>query len=1050
MSIIYSYTTVQPTSEDLLIGTDVGSEKATKSFTVGSIAALAGEIASQGTLNSVTISTTNGITAAGNPNGPAVAYTVGLQAGSAPSPETNYFLRGDNTWATPTVTAGIQVSNQGVQITNDVQGLNFAGDGVTATPTGNGNVEITIGGLTNTVNSVTAGIGIAATPSNGVGDVVIENTGVTSLQTGPGLSATVGGVGSTTGALLLSLTGSSSSGTVTSVSAGPGLRISQGSITTSPTLAVNYIGTNNIISSGLSQATPLSTDQIIYNQISSGNVKTTTLGQVPINALPLVKTYIEDQEVGSIKNTGDTFDTAIATNIVTLEQSEYTALATKLPNTLYFTTNTVIAPTETRLQINDGNITNNTGVSPIPIIITGDQAYPGTGSTKTGEPGATITPAYNSTISIDENLYQWGGGVPSTMINYVGVYPAAGNSPQLVSSVASTAVLELKTTAPSTSTLNTAFTNNFTLDGQPWNSLPAGLITPDWVQSPTLNPVITGNNGDPYDNSTQWGVNYTNNLTTQYSLTAGTDTVVYTPAQGTYDGAGVNVVLNGAFTTVNSSGVFVNIDDQINSNNGADRGTEYNILITPNPITGASSGYIVPAGTSTISVQVQHAPFLQVGTSVSFQCTAVGISPFTDTTAFAITDGGNSTSNISFTPPNINQGDIINTENRFTFGAAGAMSSTQAVSSITSVSFAGLTPNTACPECLTGTLPTGVSAKFFGEYSTNNGTTWTSPWDGITPIPTTWSVTVSQGTVVKWRWSVIAENARAATLLTTESEAVPAVTGNSSFNGTFADQISPFYNTGNIGTYEGTPAAWTNNKWSTGTIVMHEFLPSTLSPVALSSTVAIIGTMGEAVDYVPLGITPTGLNTITSACCDVDLNADIWVLKPGSAAVPIGTAVDIAQGDTIFSNLEGTTFYPDGIYSVINAGTRSSISTVAGVVQSGPVVCPQCPTNRIEGSYSGSGASSTTPYSTNALARAAYCAPPNTFVSMFIERNPTDTNTSDLPSFNDQLFTTEDGNVTLPAGFYIILGASTLVNAKVMEVNSAGRPGEFFGFTSCP
>ena len=37
MSIIYSYPTTSPTLDDLLIGTDVGEDNATKSFTVQSL-----------------------------------------------------------------------------------------------------------------------------------------------------------------------------------------------------------------------------------------------------------------------------------------------------------------------------------------------------------------------------------------------------------------------------------------------------------------------------------------------------------------------------------------------------------------------------------------------------------------------------------------------------------------------------------------------------------------------------------------------------------------------------------------------------------------------------------------------------------------------------------------------------------------------------------------------------------------------------------------------------------------------------------------------------
>ena len=94
MSIIYSYPTSQPTVDDLLIGTDVADDNATKSFTVQSLVSLINAEAGSGTLTSVTISTDAFLTAIGNPTGPTVAYTIGLAATGTPSATT--FLRGDN------------------------------------------------------------------------------------------------------------------------------------------------------------------------------------------------------------------------------------------------------------------------------------------------------------------------------------------------------------------------------------------------------------------------------------------------------------------------------------------------------------------------------------------------------------------------------------------------------------------------------------------------------------------------------------------------------------------------------------------------------------------------------------------------------------------------------------------------------------------------------------------------------------------------------------------------------------------------------------------
>ena len=63
MSIIYSYPTIQPTVDDLLIGTDTSDDNATKSFTVQSLVSLFNAAAGSGTVTSVQIATDAFLTA---------------------------------------------------------------------------------------------------------------------------------------------------------------------------------------------------------------------------------------------------------------------------------------------------------------------------------------------------------------------------------------------------------------------------------------------------------------------------------------------------------------------------------------------------------------------------------------------------------------------------------------------------------------------------------------------------------------------------------------------------------------------------------------------------------------------------------------------------------------------------------------------------------------------------------------------------------------------------------------------------------------------------
>ena len=99
MSIIYSYPTSQPTLQDLLIGTDVADENATKSFSVQSLVSLINASQGNGIITDVTISTSDVFLTASKTSGTgeqSITNNVGLSSRPTAWLQNTQFLRGDN------------------------------------------------------------------------------------------------------------------------------------------------------------------------------------------------------------------------------------------------------------------------------------------------------------------------------------------------------------------------------------------------------------------------------------------------------------------------------------------------------------------------------------------------------------------------------------------------------------------------------------------------------------------------------------------------------------------------------------------------------------------------------------------------------------------------------------------------------------------------------------------------------------------------------------------------------------------------------------------
>ena len=579
MSIIYSYPTTQPTVDDLLIGTDVGDDNATKSFTVQSLVSLINAESGSGTLTSVTISTDAFLTAVGNPTGPNVAYTIGLAATGTPSATT--FLRGDNQWVIPTVSAGIGVTSNNNPITSDVSNFNFTGAGVVTSLSSQGNVNINIEGAINAVESIIASTGIGV--SSETGNVIVTNTGITSLVEGGGITIATNSTGQATLTVA-----AQSGGTVTSVGAGDGLVITN-SDAASPIIALDYTGADTYITQPVA-AVPLAADLIPFHSVSGSAVSKVTFGDIQASTLALVNTSITAANADAITNTYDksqqgaapndrTKGAPPATQIVTCSAAEYTDMANAgelVSNFIYLTTAAAVTPNTVSFTVVDG--ITNTGACAYNINTTlNGSAFGGSNSSVTGAPGTSYT--LQSTVS--------GFGTCSFSANTV--QTINGTIPTTPSPASVTQTVSGTLTAPAppgnvTDTLQGISTSN--------------ISGPTAGYTVSSNSPISGTQGDPFQTSA-FGLIATAN--TGYEFSGGAPTLggTYNQSSSTY---GSNTT-TGSFPVGSSvSLITYNVSYSVSTSNITNNtGNSFNYVISGGTFSGsaASGGPIaVPSGSS--------------------------------------------------------------------------------------------------------------------------------------------------------------------------------------------------------------------------------------------------------------------------------------------------------------------------------------------------------------------------------------------------------------------------------------------------------------------
>jgi len=548
MSIIYSYPTIQPTVDDLLIGTDVGDDNATKSFTVQSLVSLINAAAGSGTVTSVQIATDAFLSATGGPITDAGTITMGLTATGTPSATT--FLRGDNQWVVPTVSSGIGVYSSNVLLTNNLSSANFTGDGVSTSSDQDGNVTITIAGATNAVESLIQGTGIGL--SSSTGNIIVSNTGITGLIQGSNISIST----TTTGQATISATGLTS-GTVTSVGAGAGL-VETGTTSIDPILSLEY----NTATSYITQPetlVPVDADFVPFHSVSGTKVGKVTFGDIQASTLASVESAITDSNVDTIKNDTDLLPSVNKVlNVITLTDAEYTAIGAGnyAAGTLYLTTatgqpqNTVNFTIDTSAITFTGScgFTQSTTVNGSvvnPIAITGS-----VGSTYTVS--TTITPTGSGCVVS-------GGSATQTI---TGTIPATP-TPAAVTQTLAARTISVPATPQGSNTLNV----NTAISG--------GTYLSDYTVSPTSG----SSTGDLGTAVPSYGVTATISNPAQYELTAGSLTATQSASTYTSGGSIANASFPGTTIAIRSYDVTYAITLGAGLNI-ADKGTTWDILVT--------------------------------------------------------------------------------------------------------------------------------------------------------------------------------------------------------------------------------------------------------------------------------------------------------------------------------------------------------------------------------------------------------------------------------------------------------------------------------------
>lgn len=320
MAIIYSYPSATPTTADVVIGTllsDDSGENPTKSFSIADIIGLVPAAGTGGTVTSIGLTNTDGFLTIGNsPITTAGNIAIDLYT-SGGTPSGNTYYRGDGQWAVPPNAAANVYTLTGVANGTDTDIVLTDTAALTSTVKLAPTTPITI---STTNNVVTIGSTAVTSVTSSDTYIVVDNTTATT----PILSLAVGGtVGDNTKFYR-------GDGTWQTITAGT---MSSWNIAAGTGTAEQVDNTETVTIAG---GTGITTAVAATNTVTVTNSGVTSVTATAPLVASAATGAITLTSPTAVNNSTDTYTSVPnITNIISLTQAEYNAIAVPDPNTLY-------------------------------------------------------------------------------------------------------------------------------------------------------------------------------------------------------------------------------------------------------------------------------------------------------------------------------------------------------------------------------------------------------------------------------------------------------------------------------------------------------------------------------------------------------------------------------------------------------------------------------------------------------------------------------------------------------------------------------------------